>query len=393
MPRYIFIWRGFLFLEIKSEDLMEDIDRMYMRLAMSLAERGKGFVNPNPLVGAVIVRDDRVVAEGWHERYGGLHAERNAFKNCVEDPKGATLYVTLEPCCHYGKTPPCTEAILEAGIARVVVGLTDPNPLVAGKGLQILKDAGIEIVTGVEEEVLKQQNRVFLKYITTKMPWVVMKTAMTLDGKIAACTGDSKWVTGEEARQRVQQMRAEYMAIMAGAGTVKADNPMLNCRLKGEHRQPVRIIVDSKAAIDGDTNIVKTALEFRTIVAHTVKAEPAKLKRLVEAGVETLSCEELGGKVDMSHLLKQLGALGIDSVLLEGGGELNYSCLEGGLVDEVFAFIAPKLIGGRDAKTPVEGDGLHRMNDAVHLERLALEQVGEDILINGRCVNHNSHRN
>lgn len=359
-------------------------DRKYMLHAIGIADRGIGFVNPNPLVGAVIVKSGQVIAEGWHEYYGGLHAERNAFKNCRENPAGATLYVTLEPCCHHGKTPPCTDAVIEAGISRVVVGLTDPNPLVAGKGLQKLKDAGIEVVSGVEEALVREQNRIFLKYITTRIPWVVMKTAMTLDGKIAATGGDSKWVTGEEARQRVQQMRSRYMGIMVGSGTVKADNPMLNCRLEGTYRQPVRIIVDSKAGIDMNSRVVRTAGTYRTVLAHTAQADAGKLEELLMAGVELLACGEQNRRVDLSDLLKKLGALGIDSVLLEGGGELNYTFIQDRLLDEVFAFIAPKIIGGRDAKTPVEGAGYNRMSEAVCLRNIKTEKIGEDLLISGR---------
>lgn len=360
---------------------MEETDGMYMRRALALAERGKGFVNPNPLVGAVVVKEGRVIGEGWHERCGGLHAERNALKNCTESPVGATIYVTLEPCCHYGKTPPCTDALIEAGIARVVVGLKDPNPLVAGKGLKLLQDAGMDVVTGVEEEAAREQNRMFLKYIASKIPWVVMKTAMTLDGKIAAATGDSRWVTGEMARQYVQWMRAEYMAVMVGIGTAKADNPMLNCRLDGEHRQPVRVVVDSRAEIACDSSLIRTAGVYRTIVAHTCQADDKVLDRLVAAGAETLLCESKGGRVDVADLLRLLGHNGIDSVLLEGGGELNYAFVEESAVDEVCAFVAPKIIGGRDAKTPVEGLGFGLMSEALPLRRVSVEMVGEDVLI------------
>lgn len=362
---------------------METEDIRYMNRAIELADRGKGWVNPNPLVGAVLVKDGRIIGEGWHERYGGLHAERNAFKHCGEDPVGATLYVTLEPCCHYGKTPPCTEAILEHRIARVVVGLTDPNPLVAGEGMEILRRAGIEVVAGVEESRIREQNRVFLKYITSRMPWVVMKTAMTLDGKIAAYTGDSRWVTGEEARLRVQEMRRTYMGIMVGTGTVKADNPMLNCRLEGEVRQPVRIVVDSGAGLDLNCRLVETARQYRMIVVHTRRALSGKLSVLRDKGVELLLCQEKEGRVDLADMLRQLGHSGIDSILLEGGGQLNESFLKAGLVDEVCAFVAPKLIGGKEAKTPVEGEGIARMSEAITLRQVKVETVGEDVLITG----------
>lgn len=367
--------------------LLMNKDVMYMDRAIRLAENGKGFVNPNPMVGAVIVKGERIIGEGWHEYRGGLHAERNAFKNCLEDAVGATLYVTLEPCCHHGKTPPCTEAVIEHGISRVVIGLMDPNPLVAGKGIEKLKAAGIEVVSGVAEDRIRELNKVFLKYITTGLPWVVMKTAMTLDGKIASCTGDSRWVTGEGARRRVQGMRAENMGIMVGIGTVMMDNPLLNCRLEGDVRQPVRVIVDSRARIGADSNIVKTADVYRTIVAYTAEAEDGKIERLKSAGVEVLLCEEKEGRTSVAYLLKQLGDRGIDSILLEGGGELNYSFLCEGFVDEVYAFIAPKLIGGEKAKTPVEGKGRERMADAVELLNPVVEKVGEDFLIRGRVKN------
>lgn len=357
-----------------------------MIYAMKLAEKGKGFVNPNPLVGAVIVKEDRIIGEGWHEIYGGLHAERNAFKHCKEDPAGATLYVTLEPCCHYGKTPPCTEAIIEHKIGRVVIGMKDPNPLVAGKGIEKLEEAGIRVGMGKIEADLREQNRIFLKYITTGLPWVVMKTAMTLDGKIAAASGDSKWVTGETARLRVQEMRREYMGIMVGIGTVKADDPLLTCRLEGKVRQPVRIIVDSGANISLSSRIVETASEYRTIIAHTERSLPEKLKQLQAKGVETLLCEGKDGHVSLVDLLRRLGGMKIDAVLLEGGGELNEGFIREGLVDEVYAFIAPKIIGGKEAKTPVEGKGIMQMAEAVHLTDVNVEKLGEDFLISGKVA-------
>lgn len=354
-----------------------------MKRAIALAKKGIGRVNPNPLVGAVIVKNDRIIGEGWHERFGEWHAERNAFRHCRESAEGATLYVTLEPCCHYGKTPPCTEVVIENRIARVVVGLTDPNPLVAGQGIARLREAGIEVIVGVEEEVIRNLNRVFLKYMTTGFPWTVLKTAMTLDGKIAAYTGDSKWVTGQEARHRVQEMRCENMAIMVGIGTVRADDPMLNCRLDGDVRQPVRIVVDSRASIVPETRLVQTAGKYRTIVAHIAGADAGRLQALDAAGVELLVCREKGGEVEVTDLLKKLGKKGIDSILLEGGGELNASFVREGLVDEVKAFIAPKIVGGRDAKTPVEGEGFARMSEALEFTDCQVERIGEDFLLSG----------
>lgn len=372
--------------EILNMVRQEDIE--YMRRAMELAERGVGFTNPNPMVGAVIVKGGKVIGEGWHERCGEWHAERNAFKNCTVPAEGATMYVTLEPCCHYGKTPPCTEAIIEHGIARVVVGMEDPNPLVAGKGIALLREAGIEVVCGVEEEALREQNRVFLKYISTKLPWVAMKTAMTLDGKIATRTGDSKWITGAEARAYVHELRHRFMAIVVGIGTAVADDPLLNCRIEGRGvRQPIRVVVDSNARLSLDSQLVKTAGEYRTIVAHTRFAPEESVKALREAGVEMLLCKEKEGLVDVRNLLELLGQSGIDSILLEGGGSLNYTFLAEGLADELYAFIAPKIVGGMNAKTPVEGAGMEKMADAINLELENVLNIGHDVLLKLKVKN------
>jgi diaminohydroxyphosphoribosylaminopyrimidine deaminase/5-amino-6-(5-phosphoribosylamino)uracil reductase len=387
-------------------------DAAWMALAATLAQRGEGAVGPNPLVGAVIVRDGQLLAEGWHERWGGPHAERNALAHCTESPAGSTVYVTLEPCCHYGKTPPCTEALIEARVARVVVGLTDPNPLVAGRGIARLREAGIEVTTGVLADELAYQNRVFLKFITERRPWVVMKSAMTLDGKIATFMGQSHWVTGPEARQRVHEMRRRYMAIMVGIGTVLTDDPMLNCRLlpaaapdapqgldseqepptgaacsmmsqEGTGRQPVRIVVDSLAHLPLESKLVVTARPQRTILAHIFAAPTDRVEALRAAGVETWCCASQEGHVDLRDLMRQVGEAGIDSILLEGGGMLNAGMLRAGMVDEVACFIAPKLVGGRDAKTPVEGRGVVTMDEAWHITNMQVEKIGEDLLVSG----------
>ena len=380
----------------------QDIE--YMQRAIALAKKGAGFVNPNPMVGCVVVKDNEIIAEGYHEYYGGLHAERNALTHTTADCKGATLYVTLEPCCHHGKTPPCTDIIIEKGIKKVVVGLLDPNPLVSGKGISILQNAGIEVVTGVEVDKIKELNKVFLKYIKTKRPYVILKTAMTLDGKIASYTGDSKWITNDKSRQLVHKLRSEMMGIVAGIGTVKADNPMLNCRLEGQQttdnrqqsvRQPIRIIVDTKASISLDSNIVKTANEYRTILAisrdvtlvaseqTTVNSQQSKINELKSFNVEILQCEEKDGHVDINDLMIKLGEKGIDSLLLEGGSCLNAAFLEAGCVDEVYAFIAPKIIGGEHSKSPIGGKGIELMKDAITFDKVEIEQIENDILI--RC--------
>ncbi len=364
---------------------MTDIktDREYMRRALELAARGAGHVSPNPMVGAVIVKDGRIIGEGWHERIGGLHAERNAFKHCTEDCTGATIYVTLEPCCHWGRTPPCTDAILEHKIARVVVGCLDPNPLVAGKGLRILQKAGIECVSGVLEDECLAINEVFFHYITTNTPFVVMKYAMTLDGRIAAYTGDSKWVTGEAARAHVQQTRKRLSAIMVGIGTVLADDPMLNCRIESGV-DPLRLVCDSTLRIPLDSQLVRTAKDIPTWV-FCAQAPQDRQKALEDAGVSIIPLpDEHGERVDLAAAMAYLGQNQIDSVLLEGGGTLNGEALRLGLVDRVQAYIAPKLIGGAAARGPVEGPGIARMADAVALTDPTITRLGEDILIEGR---------
>ncbi len=366
-----------------------------MQHAIALAKKGAGFVNPNPMVGCVVVKDGEIITEGYHEYYGGFHAERNALTNTTADCKDATLYVTLEPCCHYGKTPPCTEIIIEKGIRKVVVGLLDPNPLVAGKGIKILEDAGIEVVTGVEVDKIKELNKVFLKYINTKRPYVLLKTAMTLDGKIASYTGDSKWITNEKSRKLVHKLRSEMMGIVAGIGTVKADDPMLNCRIEVQQptansqqpniHQPIRIIVDTNASISLDSNIVKTANEYRTILAvsqqSTENSQQTKINELKSLNVEILYCEEKDSHFDINDLMIKLGQKGIDSLLLEGGATLNAAFLEAGCVDEVYAFIAPKIIGGEHSKSPVGGQGIELMKDAITFNKVEIEQIENDILI------------
>lgn len=358
----------------------------YMRRALELARKGEGHTSPNPMVGCVVVKDGRIISEGYHEKYGEFHAERNALTRCTEDTAGADLYVTLEPCCHQGKTPPCTDIIIEKKIARVFVGSMDSNPLVAGKGVQILRDHGIYVETGILDAECRKLNEVFYHYIATKTPFVVMKYAMTLDGKIACATGDSKWVTGEIARTQVHRMRGRYRGIMVGIGTVLADDPMLNCRVEGGV-DPVRIICDSNLHISTESQIVKTALDIETIVACSQEAleserKKEKIRRLKEAGIQIIGTEGAHG-VNLVELMKKLGGQNIDSILLEGGGTLNASALEDGIVNKVYAYIAGKLIGGMDARSPVEGMGIDRMADAITLQNMEIEKLGDDFCIVG----------
>lgn len=362
-------------------------DNEYMLRAVELAKRGIGSVNPNPLVGAVITRDGRILAEGWHERCGELHAERNAIKNFYdnhpgENLRGATIYVTLEPCCHYGKTPPCTEAIIENGFARVVIGSDDPNPLVAGKGIQMLRDAGIEVVTNVMKEACDELNYVFFHYISSRTPYVVMKYAMTLDGKIATYAGKSKWITGEKAREQVHRDRKRYTGIMVGVGTVISDNPMLDCRLADGGRNPVRIIADTNLRTPLDSRIVATAEEIPTIIA-TACTSSEQQEPYIKSNCEVLQvpCASQGQGIDLKALMEQLGSRGIDSILLEGGATLNYSALKNGIVNRVQAYIAPKMFGGSGAKSPVGGMGFAEVADSIKLKNTHIQMFDEDILV------------
>lgn len=364
-------------------------DQEYMKRALALAERGCGWTSPNPMVGAVIVRDGRILAEGWHARYGELHAERAALANATEDVRGATMYVTLEPCCHHGKQPPCTDAIIESGIARVVVGSPDPNPLVAGKGVAILREHGIAVEENVLREACDALNEVFLHYIREKQPFVVLKAAMTLDGKIATRTGASRWVTGEAARAHGHSLRHRYRAIMVGSGTVLADDPLLTCRIENG-RDPLRIVCDSRLRTPLDAQIVQTARETPTLIA-TCETDSARIAPYENSGCRVWSLPERDGRVDLSALMQRLGAEDIDSVLIEGGGTLAWAALEAGIVQKVYSYIAPKLFGGRDAKTPVEGEGVALPEECAQLSVTNISCLGEDVLIESE-VQHHVHR-
>lgn len=358
------------------------MDETYMRRALELAEKGAGRVNPNPVVGAVIVKNGKIIGEGYHQFYGGPHAEINAFHNAVEEVRDSTLYVTLEPCCHFGKTPPCVDEIIRRGIKRVVVGVLDPNPLVAGQGVKRLQDHGIETNTGVMEEECRKINEVFMRYVVSKKPFVIMKSAMTLDGKIASHTGNSKWITGEEARKEVHKLRNRVSAIMVGIGTVLTDDPELTCRIEGG-RNPKRIVVDSSLQIPFEAAVVKNCDETPVYIATTKKADMGKIKALEAKGIHVLVIPEFNGRVDLKVLLIKLGEVNIDSVLLEGGAALNYSAMAQSIVDKVQFYIAPKIIGGELAKTPLGGIGIPLMKDAFPIEKMTVRTVGEDVLLEG----------
>lgn len=365
-----------------DERTLFEQDCAFMSRAIGLARGGEGWTNPNPLVGAVVVKDGRIIGEGFHERYGEAHAERKALADCARracDPAGATMYVTLEPCCHTGKQPPCTEAILEAGIARVVVGSRDPNPLVAGKGNAFLRAAGLR----VDEDVLRGEcdalNPVFFHYITTKLPFVVAKWAMTLDGKIATRTGDSRWVSNERSRADVHELRHRLAAIMVGKGTVTRDDPSLTARRDVPSNQPVRVVVDSRLSISPESQLVRTAREVPVLVGTALDPDCERAMQLRDFGVEVLSAPDGAGKVDLCALMAALGERGIDSVLVEGGGGLHEAMFRAGLVNQVVVYLAPKIVGGIDAKSPLEGKGVALMAEAYGLGQPSIELFDGDV--------------
>lgn len=360
-------------------------EEQFMKRAIELAKQGSGWTAPNPLVGAVVVKNGRVIGEGYHRKYGELHAERNALAVCSEDPAGATLYVTLEPCCHYGKTPPCTEIIIEKKIAKVVIGSRDPNPKVAGKGARILREHGIEVVEDYMREACDALNPVFFHYITTKTPYVVLKFAMTLDGKIATRTGASKWITGEAARNHVHQLRGRYAGILAGIGTVLADDPMLNCRIDGAH-QPLRIILDSHLRIPMGGRLVRSAKEYPLLIVcnesnRDREEGTSRIQKLEEAGAKVWTLPEKNGHPDLNVLMQRLGEEKIDSVLIEGGGTVNEAALKAHIVHHVYAYIAPKIFGGEDAKTPVEGSGIRLPQECAQLRLAKITVLLNDMLL------------
>lgn len=355
----------------------------YMRLAMQLAGNAIGRTSPNPLVGAVIVKDNRVVGCGWHRKAGTQHAEVHALNQAGELAQGADVYVTLEPCAHYGKTPPCAKALVEAKVKNVYGGLLDVNPKVAGKGFNILEDAGIHVEYGFLQDELRKQNEVFFKWIEHKKPFVVLKAAMTLDGKIATATGQSKWITNETSRAYGYKLRDIYDGIMVGINTVIEDNPMLTARVDGG-KNPIRIVVDSSLKIDINANVVQDK-SAKTIVATTDKADKDKILKLQAQNVDVIVVDkDENDKVDIEKLLNILGQQNICSILVEGGATLSGSFVAKKLVDKVYFFIAPKIIGGKEAKTPVAGTGILNLQEALTLKDIQIEKLEEDILIIGR---------
>lgn len=370
----------------------------YMRLAIEEAKKGEGFVNPNPLVGAVIVKNDKILGIGYHKKYGKNHAEVNAIldaKNKNNNIENSTIYVNLEPCSHYGKTPPCADAIIKNKIKRVVVGCLDSNIKVAGNGIKKLKEANIEVIENILEEECRKLNEVFFHYINGKKPFMVMKYAMTMDGKIATASGKSKWITSEKSREHAHYLRKKYSAIMVGINTVIEDNPALTCRIKDNPRNPVRIILDSNLRIDLKSNICKTSKDIKTYIA-TVKHNKLnnlnnieKKKELEDLGIEIIETSKNSSennkkdnKVNLKELINILGKdKNIDSVLIEGGAFLNASLLDEKLINKVLVYISPKIFGGLNAKTPISGEGIEEPDKAIKLINGSIENIGEDLFM------------
>jgi diaminohydroxyphosphoribosylaminopyrimidine deaminase/5-amino-6-(5-phosphoribosylamino)uracil reductase len=365
------------------------LDAAYMAHALELASRGEGYVEPNPMVGCVVVRDGEVVGEGWHRKLGGPHAEVEALRVAGARGRGATMYVTLEPCCHHGKTPPCTEAIIGAGIMRVVCAQRDPFEQVAGKGIEALKAAGNDVEVGTLEAEAKRLNAPYLKLVTTGRPWIIAKWAMTLDGKIATRSGDSRWISGEASRKIVHRLRGRVDGIMVGRGTVERDDPLLTARPPGP-RVATRIVVDSRASFPLDSELVRSVGDAPVLAAAGGEAPQENIDRLTAAGCEVVVCRstDVSGKsVSIPALLDELGRRRMTNVLIEGGSQLLGALLDAGAIDEVHIFMAPKLIGGHQARTPLAGLGLEKIATALTLDDLEIQHIGDDLYVRGRIKN------
>jgi diaminohydroxyphosphoribosylaminopyrimidine deaminase/5-amino-6-(5-phosphoribosylamino)uracil reductase len=359
------------------------MDEVFMRRALELARRGEGYVEPNPMVGAVLVREGEIVGEGWHQRYGGPHAEIVALEQAGTHARGATLYVTLEPCCHWGKTPPCTDAILRSGVRRVVAAMLDPFPAVSGRGLEILRQHGLEVQVGLLESEAREVNAPYLKRVLRGRPWVIAKWAMSLDGKIATRTGESKWLSSEASRQLARQWRGRMDAILVGIGTALRDDPALTAP-PDSPRQPVRMVLDTHLRLPLHSQLVQTARQTPLLVAHGPEIDPHHRQQLQQAGVECLPLPLQSGRVCVLALLDELGRRQMTNLLVEGGGQVLGSFLDSGEVDEVRVFVSPMLIGGSHAPTPIAGEGISRLADVFRLHTFQTQTIGTDVLITGR---------
>jgi len=356
-------------------------DAYWMRRALRLAEKGRGRTSPNPMVGAILVKDRKVVGEGYHAKAGEAHAEIVAFQRAGGEARGATLYLNLEPCAHFGKTPPCAPRVAEEGVKRVVIGMEDPNPLVKGKGIEILRKAGLDVEVGILEKECRRLNEVFCKYILQKTPFVILKVAATLDGKIATRNGDSKWISGEASRRLVHRLRNQVDGILVGVGTVLRDNPLLTARIRGG-RDPYRIVLDSRLRIPEEANVIGTS-PSKAIIATTELASREKIEKLEKRGVRILIFDIKEGRVDLKSCLSKLGEMGITSLLVEGGSHVNGSFLDQGLFDKVILFLSPKIIGDQQAPGIFAGRGVSNLQEAVGLKEIRAKRAGEDVFLEG----------
>ena len=368
-----------------------EIDRWHIRRALELAARGEGLVEPNPMVGCVIAQGAEIIGEGWHRRFGQAHAEIEALQIAGERAAGATLYVTLEPCCHHGKTPPCTRAVLASGVARVVIATRDPFPQVQGGGIAELQAAGVNVEVGVLEVEAMRLNAPYLKLVETGRPWIIAKWAMTLDGKIATHTGESRWISNEQSREIVHKLRGRVDAVMIGRGTAEKDDPLLTARPPGP-RTAMRVVLDTKASLADNSQLVRTASEAPSLVAVGHESSPTDRSRLCKAGCEVFVCDGETHAERLSTLLAEFGRRRLTNVLVEGGGHVLGSLLDAREIDEVHVFIAPKLVGGTSA-TPVAGCGIAEMSSALRFETPRVQQLGEDTYITARCFADSSRRN
>ncbi len=357
-------------------------DEYYMEKVLTLAEKGRKEVAPNPLVGCLIVKGNQIVGKGYHRFFGGAHAEVYALNNAGEKSKNATMYVNLEPCCYIGKTPACTDKIIKAGIKRVIIGMKDPNPLVNGKGTKKLKKNKIEVEVGILKKQTEKLNKFYLKRVKTKKPFVILKTAESIDGKIATVGGESRWITGEKSRRYVHRIRGWVDAVLVGINTIIKDNPSLTCRIKSKRKnRPVRIVLDSNLRIPLNAKVIDN--DNPTIIVTTKYAAREKIYQLENKGIQVLTVKEKDKKVDLKDLIKKLEMLDVFSIMIEGGGEINAAALKAGIVDKVLFFLAPKIIGGRRALTSVEGEGIDKLDAAINLRDIKIHKFDEDILIEG----------
>lgn len=356
-------------------------DERWMKRVLRLAEMGRGRTSPNPMVGAILVKDGEVAGEGYHAKAGEAHAEIIALQQAREEARGAVLYLNLEPCTHYGKTPPCAPRVIESGVKRVVIGMEDPNPLVKGKGIEILRRADLDVEVGILEKECQRLNEAFCKYILKKEPFVILKVAATVDGKLATRNGDSKWISGEASRRFVHKLRDQVDGVLVGIGTVLKDDPQLTARIRGG-RDPYRIVLDSRLKIPEEAKVIGTS-PSKTIIAATEFAPKDKIEKLEKRGVQILILDSQEGKINLKSCLSKLGEIGMMSLMVEGGSQINGSFLDEGLIDKLLLFLSPKLIGDHQALGIFGGRGVSSLEEAVALKEMKTRRVGEDILLEG----------